>query len=46
MLIPIKLMQALMEQCRGEPHGAYPKGTRVMKVKGDALDVHALAPRG
>jgi hypothetical protein len=46
MLIPIELMHALMAQCPGEQHGAYPKGTRVMKIQGDPADANPLGTLG
>lgn len=30
----------------GEPHGAFPAGTKVVKIKGDVEDVHPLGARG
>jgi hypothetical protein len=35
-----------MDQCPSEPHGAFPKGTRVEQIRGDADDVHVLGTMG
>ena len=45
-LITVELFKKLMAECPGELCGAYPTGTRVVKIQGEANDVHPLGTMG
>jgi hypothetical protein len=45
-LMSLEFFQKMMAKCPGEPYGAYPKGARVVKIHGEAYDMHPLGTTG
>lgn len=45
-IFTIDEFRAICDAYPGEPHGAYPAGTKIVKIKGEPGDVHSLGVRG